>query len=374
MSRIKLFLAASVCAFCYSVVGLAQSTADQLDYKPAPYMFVGLQGGAQTTFTDFKLSKLITPTASVSFGAFFTPVIGARLHVNGIWDKGGIKTNGESNFTYDYKYLTSDIDLLVNLSTLIGKNDYYPWNVYLIGGTGLTYAWDNGDLRKSAMSTPTTWKKNYLSHNLRVGAMVDYNLNKHWSVNLEVSANNLSDRFNCKLSHADDWKLTAQLGVAYKFGFSKKVHTAPVVVAPVEEFVGDKNAETTAAKLDVPKAEKKAEPAPVAAVTTIQDDVFFDIRSSEIRPSEKAKIDKIIKWLKDNPKAEATVTGHADAGTGNTSLNAKYAKDRAEAVAKYMKSAGIEASRLKVDSKGDKVMPYGDNEKSRVAIIVGSGK
>lgn len=373
--RMKLLCVAIVFLLCNSTVCIAQSAAEKLDYKPTPYMFVGLQGGAQTTFTDFKFSKLITPTASISFGAFFSPVIGARLHVNGVWNKSGIKTNGESNFTYAYKYLTTDLDLLVNLSTLIGKDNYYPLNVYLIGGIGLNYAWDADDLKNSTFSNAYAWKgNNNMSHNLRLGAMIDYNLNKHWSVNLELSANNLSDRYNCKLRMSDDWQLTAQVGVAYKFGFSKKVHTSPVVVVPVEEYVGDRNAETASAKLDIDKQEREKEEKPIVKLETLKEDVFFNIASAEIRPSEAAKIKAVVKWLEDHPKAVATITGHADAGTGNAQINARYARQRAEIVAKAIKDAGISDSRIKVESKGDKEMPYGDNEKSRVAIVLANEK
>ena len=73
-----------------STTAFAQAE-DRLDYKPFPHVFVGVQGGAQTTFTNYDNLKLITPTASLSVGSFFTPVVGARLHFNGIWNKGGLK-------------------------------------------------------------------------------------------------------------------------------------------------------------------------------------------------------------------------------------------------------------------------------------------
>jgi outer membrane protein OmpA-like peptidoglycan-associated protein len=287
--------------------------------------------------------------------------------VNGIWNKGVVETTGISDFEYDYKYLTTNIDLLVNLCTLFGKNDYYPWNVYLIGGAGFTYAWDNEDLRNSKFSSTYVWDKNKVNRNLHVGAMLDYNLNKHWSVNLEVGSN---------MNVADTWQLSAQVGVAYKFGFSRKIRTSPTLVGNVEEYVSERNAETASAKLSIDSQEKKVtkeaqkEVTEKAQPTTLHEDVFFSIGSSEIRASEVTKIKNIIKWLKENPEAKAIITGHADAGTGNPIINAKYASKRAEAVAKYMRDAGIDTNRLKVESKGDKVMPYGDNEKSRVAIII----
>ena len=44
-----------------SVPATAQTAEDDgLDYKPYPHMFVGIQGGGQTTFTNYDNMKLIT--------------------------------------------------------------------------------------------------------------------------------------------------------------------------------------------------------------------------------------------------------------------------------------------------------------------------
>lgn len=205
-----------------------QNSSESNDYKHFPHFFVGVQGGAQTTLTDYDQMKLITPTASVYFGRWFTPVFGTRLHVNGMWNKGGydgLYQGAPLNFTYEYKYITTDVDLLLNLCTLFGKKKYYPFNVYLIGGIGLNYAWDNDDAYAQKAVLPLAWKDNRLNHNARVGAMLDINLAKHWSLNLEVDANSLGDRYNSKGNNKDNWSLTAQVGIAYKFGFKKKDQT-----------------------------------------------------------------------------------------------------------------------------------------------------
>ena len=93
MKTLKKLFAVATLATCVSAPVMAQDAENEgLSYKPFPHMFVGLQGGAQTTFTNFDNLDLITPTASLSFGAWFTPVVGARLHVNGLWNQGGLKT------------------------------------------------------------------------------------------------------------------------------------------------------------------------------------------------------------------------------------------------------------------------------------------
>jgi hypothetical protein len=140
MFKFKNLFAAATLMLGFSATAYAQDAEDDgLDYKPYPYMFIGVQGGGQTTFTNYDNLKLITPTASLSFGGFFTPVVGARLHFNGMWNKGGF-LNETIDQKYDYKYLTSDLDLMINLVTLFGKKNYYPVNLYLIGGVGLNYA------------------------------------------------------------------------------------------------------------------------------------------------------------------------------------------------------------------------------------------
>lgn len=355
--QMKKFFALAILAISSLSMAHAQSDAGQVDYKPAPYMFIGLQGGGQSTIADYDFFKLITPTASVSFGAFFTPTVGARLHVNGMWDKGGIKPD----FTYNYKYATTDLDLLLNLCTLFGKKDYYPLNLYLIGGIGLTYAWDNDDLKNSAFNTPFAWEDHRLSHNARIGAMLDYNLSKHFSVNLEVDANSLNDRFNSISDAKDDWMITAQVGLAYKFGFKAKPAPAPepVVVEP----------EPAPAPAPV-VIKEEPKPQPVAKKAEMQTEIFYSIRETTITQSEQAKVDNLINFLKANPDTKVTVTGYADAGTGNPHINMNYSKQRAENVAKALTDAGIDAGRIIVDAKGDTVQPFSENDKNRVTIAI----
>ena len=92
MTSIKKVFALAVLAVGIAAPAWAQeSNVDGKDYKPFPHMFVGIQGGAQTTFTNYDNSKLITPITAVSFGGWFTPVVGSRLHVSGLWNKGGFR-------------------------------------------------------------------------------------------------------------------------------------------------------------------------------------------------------------------------------------------------------------------------------------------
>ena len=175
MINFKTLLASALLVATTAHTAFAQNCCSQK--KDYPYAFVGVQGGAQTTFTNYKASKLITPIGAVSVGGMFTPVIGARLHVSGINEKGGLKSLDK---TYDYKFVTSDIDLMLNLCNTFAPKKHHVLNAYLIGGFGLGYAWDNDDLH--ALSNAATenltlaWKDNRLVHNFRVGMQLEAEL------------------------------------------------------------------------------------------------------------------------------------------------------------------------------------------------------
>ena len=110
----SLFL--SLAVVCMAVVN-AQETKE---YKPFPHMFVGLHGGVQTTFTNYNQGDLITPMVGVSFGGYFTPAVGARLHVSG-WQN-------------EYNYATGNVDLLLNLTNMFSKKEDRVFNVILLAG------------------------------------------------------------------------------------------------------------------------------------------------------------------------------------------------------------------------------------------------
>ena len=354
MMQFKNVLAAAALALGVSVPAGAQTTEDDgLDYKPYPHMFVGVQGGAQTTFTNYDNLKLITPTASVSFGAFFTPVVGARMHFNGWQNKGGFK-DATQDFKYDYKYATSDLDLMLNLSTLFGKKNYYPLNVYLIGGIGLNYAWDNDDAYANKNLMPLAYKNDRLSHNARVGAMLDWNLMKNLSLNLEVNANSLGDRYNSKTNGKDDWQLNAQVGLAVKFGYKKK-EVKEEWATRVDTIWYDDVAYT-------PRVEDG----------TITWNVFYEIRESDFNDPD-AQLANIGAFLKDHRECKVTIKSYADVQTGNPKINMGYSQQRSEKAVKALIDAGVDPSIIKAEYFGDTVQPFAENDKNRVSIITATG-
>lgn len=340
-----------------------------------PYVFVGVQGGAQLTWTNYSKKNLITPIGAVSIGGMFTPVVGTCLHVSGINNKGGIKS---LNKTYDYKFVTSDIDLMINLSNAFrpGKRNWI--NAYLIGGVGLSYTWDNDDLK--ALSTSATlddlnlaWDKERLVHNFRVGMQLEANINRFIGVNVEFTANNLNDRFNSKVNGRGDWQFQALAGINFKLGVGKKAAPAPkpMPVAPPPT-------PPTPPTPPEPKHEPKVLPTPpkpdnkpvvLKKLETTSLDVFFDLGSSEVTAKEAVKLENFANWLKAHPTAKVELIGYADKGTGSEEINKKISEKRAEQIAKILVDKyGIDASRITTGYKGDNVQPFRNNDANRVVM------
>ena len=83
------------------------------------------------------------------------------------------------------------------------------------------------------------------------------------------------------------------------------------------------------------------------------------------------KIEDVVEYLNKYPDARVSVTGYADKGTGNAKINAGYAQKRAEAIAKLLTCKyGISHLRICMDSKGDTVQPYEQNDLNRVTICI----
>ncbi len=377
MINFKTALATVLLAASATQATFAQAEGAKKSY---PYAFVGIQGGAQATFTNYDVKKLITPIGAVSVGGMFTPVVGARLHVSGINEKGGLKSVNE---TYKYKFVTSNIDLMLNLCNVFAPNKHHVLNAYLLGGAGLSYAWDNSDLNAKATEIKSNdlnmkWDENRLVHNFRVGMQLEAEVSRAVGINLEVTANNLHDRFNSKINGKGDWQLQALVGLNFKFGRKK------AKPEPRPQFVEERPAPAPApapAPKPEPKPERKPEPKPEPKheaprqLAETKTAIFFDLGSSKVSNSEEAKLNEFAQWMKQHPTANASLTGYADAGTGTDEINRKISDKRCQSVKKLLvEKYGIDASRLSTDYKGDTVQPFSNNDSNRVVLGIAKEK
>lgn len=362
MRKIRCMLAVMAMAIGTGVAYAGEGNSEK-DYRPYPHMFFGLNGGAQVSFTHYDFSKLITPSYGVSFGAYFNPVIGARLHVSGYENKGGIKSLNE---TYDFNTVTGSADLLLNVTNMFRSDKDRVFNLILLGGVGLAGAWDNDDFHalaaKAAENYPMAWQDRRLSHNVRLGMQLDFNIAKHFGLNLELAANNRADRINSKTTDRNDWAATASLGLIFKFGQKKteKMAEEPVPVAEEWATRTDTVWYDDIMYRDVPEK------------VTYEDNIYYKIRLSE--PDPASKIQKIADFVKAHKNCSVQVTAYADKATGTPELNMQYSKERAEKVVAALVKAGVSRSVITSEYKGDTVQPFAENDKNRVAIVKVTGE
>lgn len=347
----------------------AKAEAQDLGYWPQPYGFVQAQGGLNTIFSP---GKQFNPTFSLGAGYMFSPAVGLRLHANGYEAKNGFRA---VNDTYKFKYINSNLDVLVNL-TNFGKTHNHLVNLYLVAGVGLAYAWDNDEFQaianaKTVEDCSNAWGKgttreSLLSHNIRAGLLLDFNIAKHWSLGAEVDINNLSDRFDSKYNDNCDWMATAQLSLTYKFGFKKCEKPAPVVK---EEPKPASVPAVVMAPKPEPKPVVKEEPKPVVKEEPLKEVLYFSIRESN--PINEEVITKVKNWLNKYTDKNITLSAYADKGTGNAKLNMKYSTLRMKAAVNALKNAGIPESRIDAKAYGDTVQPFPNNDDNRCVIIIG---
>lgn len=363
----------------------AQNDNDKEETRTYPYAFVGIQGGAQAVLNGYAIKDVVTPIGAVNAGAWFSPALGARVHVNGWKSKVGIKDIG----TYKFSYGAASVDAMINLTNAFSKTDDHFFNVILLGGLGANKAYGhkyetlvNGEnIYYWTGTTPTSPVSktelasrvhNHVAFQTRVGIMFDLNVAEHLSVNLEANFNHIGSRgYAYTFNNAKGWQGMALFGLTYKFG-GKKHKPAPTPApepAPVVEQKPEPKPEV--------KPEPKPEPKPVVEKKKEKTEVkiYYAIAKSQPEGAEAQKVDEIGKWMQQHPTSTATIKGYADKNTGNAEINERYARERAEGIAKTLtEKYGIDASRLSVSSYGDTVQLEKKNDDNRLVIVLAEEK
>ena len=363
------------------VAGLTASAQEQkgtTEYVFEPHWYVQVQPlGVQYTLGERDFKDLLSYNVQATVGRQFTKLWGARLAINAWQSKGGSKYETyNKEYGWKWKYVAPSIDGTLNLSNLIaGFNPNRVFNLTAFAGLGLNIGFSNGDADaantqiKTDLALTNYEPLAYLWDGTKVrlfgqfGLNGDFKINDAWSINVELAANTLSDKYNSKKAGNWDWYFNALAGIKYNFG---KTYSTRFIPAPEPEI---RYVEKIVEKIVEVPAPAPAETAATAA-EPLRRDIFFQIGRTVIRKSEQQKVKDVVEYLKANPEAKVNVTGYADAGTGNDRINDRLAAGRADVVVKALKKAGIAASRISYDSKGARVQPFADNNSNRVSIVI----
>ena len=344
-----------------------------------PHWYVQAQIGGQYTLGEVKFGDLLSGNFQLVGGYNFTPVWGLRLALNTWQSKGGTDLTylelGEK--TWKYNYIAPTFDVTCDLTNwILGYKANRVFNFGLLAGMGLNIGWNNDEaceLKAQILGMPFTDPAHQMSELWcgtkarfvgRVGAYADFRVSRRVSLGLEVNCNATSDHYNSKKAGNADWYFNALAGVKVRLGkVNKKVAVEkqePVVVEKIVEKIVEKPVEKIIVK--EPEPQKRE---------TLRRDIFFTLRGSDVSRTEMAKVEDVVAYLNKYPEAKVSVTGYADRRTGNPKINVGYAQRRAQVIANLLTGRyGISPTRVMVDSKGDTVQPYEQNDLNRVTICI----
>ncbi len=102
-----------------------------------------------------------------------------------------------------------------------------------------------------------------------------------------------------------------------------------------------------------------------AGSNLVLNNVFFATNSFHLEDVSKSELNRIIRFMNDNPDVRVRFEGHTDS-QGSRELNTKLSDNRAKAVRSYMIENGIDASRMQAKGYGpDRPVAPNDTEEGR---------
>ncbi|WP_302414586.1 OmpA family protein [uncultured Prevotella sp.] len=325
--------------------------------------YSSLEHGFDTSNNPLK-SFRSNPQASVAIGKWFTPGLGLRTKVSGIWGK----ANGDS-----FKYWNAQEQVLFNLSNMFcGYNPKRVYNCIPFAGAGFARNMSS-DMYAMGMS---------------IGLLNEFNINKRVAINLELGWNRLENDFYSE-GHANNgprgWDshdnyLYAELGLTLNIGKTgwAKVPDVDAIKALSQSQIDALNAQLADSKSENERLkamlnEKPKEvvmPESIKQFITTPVSVFFNIGKTDVaNPKDLVNVEALAKYAKTN-NSKIMVTGFADSATGTPQINQKLSVKRAEIVKGELIKMGVHADNISTQAHGgvETLSPISFNRRATVQI------
>ena len=325
--------------------------------------YSSLEHGFDTSNNPLK-SFRSNPQASVAIGKWFTPGLGLRTKVSGIWGK----ANGDS-----FKYWNAQEQVLFNLSNMFcGYNPKRVYNCIPFAGAGFARNMSS-DMYAMGMS---------------IGLLNEFNINKRVAINLELGWNRLENDFYSE-GHANNgprgWDshdnyLYAELGLTLNIGKTgwAKVPDVDAIKALSQSQIDALNAQLADSKSENErlkamlneKPKEVAMPESTKQFITTPVSVFFNIGKTDVaNPKDLVNVEALAKYAKTN-NSKIMVTGFADSATGTPQINQKLSVKRAEIVKGELIKMGVHADNISTQAHGgvETLSPISFNRRATVQI------
>ena len=364
-----------------SVAGMAQETTEK--YSVATNSFwsnwfiqANVAGTAFYSSQENNLNLSNSPLkgfrnnlgASVAIGKWFTPGLGLRTKVNGVW---GRTVNGDDKKANASKYWQANEQVLFNLSNMLcGYNPDRVWNFIPYAGAGIGR---NMTYNSYAMG-------------LQAGLLNEFRLSRKFALNLDLSfglhepdfdGNGIANA-SSRSPKSKDRDLNLEIGLTYNLGKAtwNKVPDVDAINALHQSQLDALNAQLADANAENDRLNNliKNHKCPEAKTVTVKEvatapvSVFFNIGKSKI--ASRKDLQNVKAMTETNKDAKFVVTGYADSKTGSAAYNQKLSQKRAEAVANELVKMGVSRDNIEIVAKGGvaDLTPISYNRRATVEI------
>ncbi len=105
---------------------------------------------------------------------------------------------------------------------------------------------------------------------------------------------------------------------------------------------------------------------PVATgASVVLNNIFFDLNKFELQERSITELDKVVRFLNDNPAVRIEIGGHTD-NAGSPAYNLQLSQKRVQSVAAYLTAHGVQATRLVSKGYGEsKPLKPNDTEENK---------
>ena len=320
-------------------------------------------GLSRSPFKKFRSN----PGVAVAIGKWFTPGLGLRTKLQGVWGK---TVTDDTNAGNGNKYWILNEHILFNVSNMLyGYNPNRVWNFIPFAGGGIG----------------RTCSYNLYSMDLSAGILNEFNVSRHVAVNLELGWNRLeSDIDGIEGSPATrgwdshDNNFYGEVGLTFNLGKAtwNKVPDVDAIKALSQSQIDALNAQLADANAENARLknllanQKPAEAPAVKEFVTTPVSVFFNINKTNIASQKDlVNVEALAKYAKDN-NSNILVKGYADSATGTPAINQKLSEGRANTLANELVKKGINRDNIKTEAKGgvDDLSPISFNRRATAEI------
>ncbi|MBE4593888.1 hypothetical protein BOO24_16265 [Vibrio navarrensis] len=183
---------------------------------------------------------------------------------------------------------------------------------------------------------------------LMLGAGVEYRLTEHWNTRLEYQYFN---EVGGEKTGGSDIHFIG-VGLDYRFGgAAQTAMSEPMDMRPVDEVVMSEP-EPVMETMEAP------EPQVIETYTQVVSSAFgealFETGSTSLSPSLMLQLQPLLARLKQYPETVVEISGHTDS-KGSDAVNQRLSEQRAQSVANYLISKGVDPERI------TRVVGYGES-------------